>query len=74
MRNFWMDASIDGRKSELVGGPASKDGGMNVVIRQRVGGLSKVAFRIECYANGDELVTSVFDKDGQAIAKFTSKR
>lgn len=29
MRNFWVNANIDGRASPLTGGPIRKDGGFN---------------------------------------------
>lgn len=34
-RNFWVEADIDGRKTELAGGPRSKGGGfaMNIYMR-----------------------------------------
>lgn len=32
VRNFYIDGQIDGRGS-LTGGPASKDGGINVVVK-----------------------------------------
>ena len=48
MRNFYMEADIEGRKTMLTGGPAAKDGGMTVDIRQREEGNSVLAFRIEC--------------------------
>ena len=37
LRNFWIDAKIDGRKTELEGGPQAKDGGLSVDILQRDG-------------------------------------
>lgn len=35
VRNFWIDANIDGRLTELSGGPRDKTGGMDVTIKQR---------------------------------------
>lgn len=32
VRNFWIDADIDGRQTMLGGGPRSSDGGMDVTI------------------------------------------
>ncbi len=39
VRNFWIDANIDGRKTRLSGGPIRKDGGfeLTVYIRNRGG-------------------------------------
>lgn len=35
VRNFWIDATIDGRESRMSGGPRAKDGGMFVAMRMR---------------------------------------
>ena len=50
VRNFWIEATIDGRKSRLEGGPVGKDGGMDVVIKMRDKGEIIVAYRIRCEA------------------------
>ena len=74
VRNFWIDASIDGRKTELAGGPASKEGGMNVVIKQRSnGGIVKAAV-INCYEVDGNLVTDIVNNDGELVATFETKR
>ena len=31
VRNFWIDGSIDGRATDVTGGPRSRDGGMSYV-------------------------------------------
>lgn len=38
VRNWWIEADIDGRKTRLSGGPRAKDGGLDLVIKQRSGG------------------------------------
>ena len=38
VRNFWLDAQIDGRKSILTGGPSAENGGMSVEIFFRENG------------------------------------
>lgn len=35
VRNFWVEVEIDGRRTRLRGGPARKDGGLNITIYQR---------------------------------------
>lgn len=43
VRNFWIEATIDGRSSKLEGGPQAKDGGFELTIRQRdKGAVTKV--------------------------------
>ena len=59
VRNFWIDADIDGRQTTLGGGPRSKDGGMDVTIYQRDEGGIKRAFTITCRAYGSKLITTV---------------
>ena len=64
VRNFWIEAYIDGRKTVLSGGPQSKDGGMRIVIKQRSNGGIKTAYKIECYADSDgTLYTDVIKAD-----------
>ena len=48
MRPFWLNANIEGRNTDLCGGPRRKDGIMNIDIRQRDNGNSVTAFKIEC--------------------------
>lgn len=60
VRNFWIDADIDGRATMLGGGPRSKDGGMDITIYQRDEGGIKRAFTINCRAYGNTLITSVY--------------
>lgn len=35
VRNFWIEADIDGRKSAFSGGPSRADGGISLKILQR---------------------------------------
>ena len=74
VRNFWVDASIDGRKTELSGGPKSKGGGMKVVIKQREEGSIVTALTVYCYEIGGELVTEVFNGEHELVATCETKR
>lgn len=74
MRNFYIEADIEGRKTMLTGGPAAKDGGMTVDIRQREEGNSVLAFRIECREYAGKLTTKVYDSTGHYVAEFKTKR
>ena len=42
-RNFWIEGSIDGRKTKLKGGPRSAKGGFSMLVKQRKNGLVSVA-------------------------------
>ena len=49
VRNFWIDAQIDGRESRLTGGPSAKDGGMYVKILFRENGqISNRSIVLDC--------------------------
>lgn len=73
VRNFWIEANIDGRQTELKGGPMRKDGGMQIRIYQRDHGAIEKTVRIVCEANGDVLDTLIFI-GGQFAGKFSTKR
>ena len=73
VRNFWVEADVDGYKTMLDGGPRSKDGGMDVTIYQRDDGCIKTAVRIFCRAYGDKLITTV-RVDDEEVAVCESER
>jgi hypothetical protein len=35
VRNFWLEADIDGRKETLTGGPKNRDGGISITLKVR---------------------------------------
>ena len=35
VRNFWIEADIDGQSTQLSGGPKSKDGGFRLTVKMR---------------------------------------
>ena len=74
VRNFYLACSIDGRKTELTGGPGTKDGGMSTTITQRKNGCVSTAFTINSYVDGDELVTSISDCAGNTVAECRTER
>lgn len=53
VRNFWIEAEIDGRKTELAGGPISKTGGFSLRVKMRNDGGIVSAVRLEGYAFSD---------------------
>lgn len=61
VRNFWLDARIDGRSTRLSGGPRARDGGLSLILYQRNQGEVTAALRVSCRAdeNGG-LVIDVF--------------
>ena len=56
IRNFWIKANIDGRKTALEGGPAARDGGFRLQVKMRdaqVAGRIAFPLNIEGRANDD---------------------
>lgn len=74
VRNFWLSGCIDGRKTELQGGPASKKGGMQLTIKQRHEGSIVTAFKLYCYEVDGELITEVIDCHGICVATAETRR
>ena len=72
MRPFWLDANVDGRKSNLCGGPRRRDGSMSIDIKQRDNGNSITAFKIECESDGKTCETRVYDSNGDLVATHTT--
>lgn len=50
VRNFWIEADIDGKKTPLCGGPRGKDGGFTLRVYMRDKGNIKHALRVEGFA------------------------
>ncbi len=46
VRNFWIDARVDGRTTNLSGGPQAKSGGFSLDVCMRDNGKSYVAVTI----------------------------
>lgn len=75
VRNFWIDANIDGRETELAGGPRSKDGGMDVVIKQRDCGKITTAVKIRCFEYEGKLTVEVSDgKTNEVVFERETER
>jgi hypothetical protein len=59
MRNFWIEGQIDGRKTEITGGPSGADGGFALTVYQRDAGESKVGARLTGRVVDGELILDV---------------
>lgn len=73
VRPFYLEADVEGRQTNLTGGPKRKDGTMRIVITQRdQGGITK-AFTICCGTDTvdgvEKLVSSVYDSNGNLVAE-----
>jgi len=74
VRNFYIKGSIDGRKTVLSGGSSRKDGGMKLHLTQRNEGSIERCASIECFADGEELKTIIYDKEGNVLLENITKR
>lgn len=60
LRNFWLDAEIDGRESHLRGGPEG-NGSMHIELMMLVNGRPVNVLRIDCKTRDDgERTISVY--------------
>jgi hypothetical protein len=74
IRNFWLEASIDGRRSRLASGPRSKDGGFCLQIQNRDhGDISPDSLRIVGRCTGDTLKLTVENGDKPIFEKKASR-
>ena len=74
VRNFYVEANIDGRQTTLGGGPKSKTGEMTVRLYQRDEGAITDALLIECHEHDGNLITKVYDKNHNLIFSNETKR
>lgn len=75
VRPFYIEADIEGRQTNLTGGPRRKDGEARINIYQRDEGSITRPFYIEQYSKQEDgvhkLVTDVYH-NGEQIAKHTT--
>lgn len=55
VRNFWIEAEVDGRKTPIAFGPGGKDGGFSLTVYMRnQGGVERVAgMEGACFKDGE---------------------
>ncbi len=72
VRNFWLDACIDGRRSRFASGPRSKDGGfrLDIYVRER-GSVPAEPLRVEGRCRDGRLSVSVHYGDAVVFTKET---
>ena len=73
VRNFYVKANIDGRETELAGGPRNKDGGMSITLYQRDKGAITEVIRINCFEEDGQLFTYV-RIDGELVGGCKTER
>jgi hypothetical protein len=74
VRNFWINANIDGRETNLEGGPRAKEDGFTLVIKQRDNGNITIGARVNGYYDNGELVLEVVDAEGNVVLTNKTKR
>lgn len=75
VRNFYVEADIDGRQTKLGGGPKAKDGEMTVHIHQRHDGeIVSDAIKIRCTERNGKLMTEVFNHEGICVFSYETER
>lgn len=70
-RNFWIEANIDGRKTDLRGGPRSKDGGFDMTIYIRDAGGIVNAITVLGRERDGRLSLTAFDETNSGIPAIT---
>ena len=75
VRNFYLEADIDGMKTKVASGPKAKDGGMTVYLHQRDDGdIVHNALKIRCTERDGKLLTEVFNPYGVCVYIYETKR
>lgn len=84
VRNFWIEAKVDGRKSDITGGPQGAGGGMSGTIFQRSEGAVTKGVEFEAISRSDDslLLRTTFppdakihtDLNGNIIVEVTTQR
>lgn len=75
VRNFWVDGRIDGRDTDLSGGPQTKDGGLSINVKQRHGGAVTQALTVEGSVTQDgTLLLTVYDHAGMVVHRHETAR
>lgn len=73
VRNFWIDACIDGRQTNLAGGTRRKDGGMEIDLYQRKDGVISRPIYIECREWDGKLITEIY-VNGEKVSEVVTNR
>lgn len=75
VRNYWIEANIDGRPTRIAAGPRRKDGGFALSVLMRDQGGIVDALTVEGYADPDGTLTlNVFNADANNIYQRKAQR
>lgn len=78
VRPFYLEARVDGRKTDIGSGPKSKSGEMFVTVYQREEGSIRTAVRINCtnFTSPEGklmLRTCIFNNEGTRVAEYETE-
>jgi len=75
VRNFWIDACVDGRQSDIGTGPRGPQGGFSLTVYQREDNDVRHALSVRgsCDREGN-LTLSIQNEYGHTIHQFLTKR
>lgn len=73
VRNFWATVNVDGYKTEMAGGPKSKEGGLTVEVKQRDEGAKVTAVKVRCFEKNGELFSEV-SIGGEVVGTYSTRR
>lgn len=80
VRNFWIEAEVDGRKTPIAFGPVGKDGGFRLIVHMRDGGIVTTPLYVDgvAYQNlrglGPRLALLISTPDGGIIWEHITQR
>lgn len=76
VRNFWIEATIDGRPTRIAAGPRRKDGGFALSVLMRDQGGIVDALTVEGYATAETgaLVLNVYNSEANNIYQRKAQR
>ena len=73
VRNFWATVNVDGYKTEMAGGPRSKEGGLTVEVKQRDEGQKVTAVKVRCFEVDGGLFSEV-SIGGKVVGTYSTRR
>jgi len=74
IRNFWLEGSIPGRKTDVKGGPRRKEDGMTFRYYQRDNGCIREVLSVYSFVDTDgSLVTKVYAGDKKVHSYRTER-
>jgi hypothetical protein len=76
VRNFHLDAAIDGRRTNVTGGPASEDGGFELEVKVRERGEPVTGLRVFGEADDEDgtLRLRVYDAQDREVLREEFER